>query len=136
VSGDVTRRRFVTGTLAGGAAVALPVAAEAKPAKEKRSGSTRTVEVAIVGAGFAGLTAARALTGAGRSVAVVEARERVGGRVWNHHLGDGHISERGGTFVAPTQDHVMALAKQFGVATFPTELGKMSRTASRSRPRR
>ncbi len=119
MSGEVTRRRFVTGTLAGGATVALP-AAEAKPANQKGSGSTRKVEVAIVGAGFAGLTAARTLTRAGRSVAVVEARERVGGRVWNHQLGDGHISERGGTFVGPTQDHVMALAKQLGVATFPT----------------
>jgi NADPH-dependent 2,4-dienoyl-CoA reductase/sulfur reductase-like enzyme len=70
VSGDVTRRRFVTGTVAGGAAVALPVTAEARPANKQGSGPTRKVEVAIVGAGFAGLTAARALTRAGRSVAV------------------------------------------------------------------
>ena len=121
MTGDVTRRRFVTGTLAGGAAAALPATAEASASKRKRpTGSTRRVEVAIIGAGFAGLTAARTLARAGRSIAVVEARQRVGGRVWNHQLGGSQVSERGGTFVGPTQDHVLALAKQLGVRTFPT----------------
>ncbi len=121
VAGDLTRRRFVTGTLAGGAAAALPAGAQAKPAaRGRQGGSARKVDVAIVGAGFAGLTTARRLVAAGRSVAVVEARDRVGGRVWNHELGDGHISERGGTFVGPTQDHVQALARELGVRTFPT----------------
>jgi monoamine oxidase len=53
-------------------------------------------------------------------VIVVEARDRVGGRVWNHDLGGGVVSERGGTFVGPTQDRVLALAKELGVGTFPT----------------
>lgn len=74
----------------------------------------------VVGAGFAGLTAARELVKRGRSVIVLEARDRVGGRVFNHHLGHGVISEGGGTFVGPTQNHVLALAKQLGVRTFPT----------------
>jgi monoamine oxidase len=51
---------------------------------------------------------------------VLEARDRVGGRVWNHDLGGGKVSERGGTFVGPTQDHLMALATALGVGTFPT----------------
>src|SRR5213079_1637116 len=42
------------------------------------------------------------------------------GRVWNHELTGGDISERGGTFVGPTQDHVLALAKELGVDTFDT----------------
>jgi monoamine oxidase len=121
MSQDLTRRRFVAGTLAGGAAAALPASAEAKKTKHKKtSGSVRKVDVAVVGAGFAGLTAAADIAHHGRSVVVLEARDRVGGRVWNHDLGHGHVSERGGTFVGPTQDRVLALAKSLGVKTFPT----------------
>lgn len=120
----ITRRRFVTGTLVGGAAAALPATAEAKRQKRKHphnhASHTRKADVVVVGAGFAGLTAARQLHRAGKSVIVVEARNRVGGRVWNHNLGGGAVSERGGTFAGPTQDHVLALARALGVATFPT----------------
>ena len=78
------------------------------------------VDVVVVGAGFAGLAAARDLVAAGRSVAVVEARDRVGGRVVNHPLGPGDVVEMGGQWVGPTQDQVLALAKDTGVETFPT----------------
>ena len=78
------------------------------------------VDVVVVGAGFAGLAAARDLTAAGRSVAVVEARDRVGGRVLNASIGGGKIVEVGGQWVGPTQDRVMELAKDLEVETFPT----------------
>ena len=78
------------------------------------------VDVVVVGAGFAGLAAARDLVAAGRSVAVVEARDRVGGRVRNESIGDGKVVEVGGQWVGPTQDQVLALAKDLGVETFPT----------------
>ena len=78
------------------------------------------VDVVVVGAGFAGLTAARDLVAAGRTVAVLEARDRVGGRVRNQPIGDGKIVEVGGQWVGPTQDRVLALAEDLGVETFPT----------------
>jgi monoamine oxidase len=125
--GAITRRRFVTGVLAGGAAAAFPAAAEAarhRKAHRKRHHRHRRkghhADVVVVGAGFAGLTAARLIAAAGHSVTVLEARDRVGGRAWNHDLGGGLVSERGATFAGPTQDHILALAQAVGVSTFPT----------------
>ena len=86
----------------------------------ERGSTRRSVDVAIVGAGFAGLTAAVELRGHGKSVAVLEARNRVGGRAHNHHIGGGEISEAGATFVGPTQGHIIRLAERFKVGRFPT----------------
>ncbi len=80
----------------------------------------RRADVCVVGAGLAGLTAARELTRRGRSVVVLEARDRVGGRTLNHPIGGGEIAEAGGQFVGPTQDRVLALATALKVGTFPT----------------
>ena len=77
-------------------------------------------DVIVVGAGLAGLAAARALTANGSSAVVVEARERVGGRLLNHDIGGGEVVEVGGQWIGPTQDRLAALARELGVATFPT----------------
>src|SRR5881296_2735010 len=77
-------------------------------------------DVCVVGAGYAGLTAARRLAGAGRSVIVLEARDRVGGRIWTHHLSDGSTIDRGGAFLAPGHDAIHELAKEVGVSTYKT----------------
>jgi monoamine oxidase len=77
-------------------------------------------DVAIVGAGLAGLVAARRLVAAGREVVVVEARERVGGRLLNEEIGDGKVVEVGGQWIGPTQERLAALAAELGVGTFPT----------------
>ena len=84
------------------------------------SDPSQSVDVAVVGAGLAGLTAARDLLAAGRSVAVLEARDRVGGRILNEELGDGKVVEVGGQWIGPTQDRMAALAREMGVDTFPT----------------
>lgn len=80
----------------------------------------REVDVVVVGAGLAGLVAARQLASAGRSVVVVEARDRVGGRTLNQDIGGGHVVELGGQWVGPTQDRVYALAADLGIGTFPS----------------
>jgi monoamine oxidase len=77
-------------------------------------------DVAIVGAGLAGLVAARHLRAAGATPIVLEARDRVGGRTLNEPLGDGQVVEVGGQWIGPTQDRLAALARELGVATFPT----------------
>lgn len=77
-------------------------------------------DLLIVGAGLAGLVAARRLRQRGRSVMVLEARPRVGGRILNAAVTDGASVEVGGQWVGPAQDRVLALAEELGVQTFPT----------------
>ena len=77
-------------------------------------------DVAVVGAGLAGLVAARDLSRAGASVVVLEARGRVGGRTLNEPLGQGDVVEVGGQWVGPTQHRMQALARSVGVDTYPT----------------
>ena len=78
----------------------------------------RRVDVVVVGAGLAGLVAARKLRAAGRSVLVVEARDRVGGRILNHTVRGGSVIESGGAFIGPTQGHIKRLARELDVKTF------------------
>jgi monoamine oxidase len=79
-----------------------------------------SADVLVVGAGIAGLVAARDLSAAGRSVIVLEARNRVGGRIVNEQIGDGKIVEMGGQWAGPTQDKILGLATELGIGTFPT----------------
>jgi monoamine oxidase len=80
----------------------------------------REAEVVVVGAGIAGLVAARELTEAGKETLVLEARDRVGGRLLNHDLGDGKVVEVGGQWIGPTQDRLQALVDELGIETYPT----------------
>jgi monoamine oxidase len=77
-------------------------------------------DVAIVGAGLAGLVAARRIVAAGARPLIVEARERVGGRLLNEEIGDGKVVEVGGQWIGPTQERLATLATELGVGTFPT----------------
>ncbi len=81
---------------------------------------SRETDVVIVGAGLAGLAAARKLTAEGIDCVVLEARDRVGGRTLNHSIGDGKIVEVGGQWVGPTQTRVLELMRELGLESFPT----------------
>jgi monoamine oxidase len=82
-------------------------------------GSGPDTEVLVVGAGYAGLTAALHLMETGRDVMVLEARDRVGGRVWTDHV-DGVPLDLGGMWVGARHSHFRALLERFGLETFPT----------------
>jgi monoamine oxidase len=114
--GRITRRAALGAGAAGAVGVALPGGG----GQARGADAVRRADVAVVGAGFAGLTAARELVRAGRSVVVLEARDRVGGRVLNASIGGGEIVEVGGQWIGPTQDRIAALARELGVATFKT----------------
>ena len=75
-------------------------------------------DVAIVGAGFAGLQAARELTKRGLRVEVLEARDRVGGRVQTTTLDDGTWLDVGGQWFGPGQNRCYRLAAELGKRTY------------------
>jgi monoamine oxidase len=121
--GQWTRRQFVrntglgalaaTGLASGGAARA----AEGEPEEQPRPGGSRSssdYDAIVLGAGFAGVTAARELRMRELSVLLLEARPRIGGRTFTSEIG-GHQFELGGAFVHWTQPHVWAEIVRYGL---------------------
>jgi monoamine oxidase len=122
----ITRRRFVAGSLATGVGAAIPAAADAKSThrhkpRHKPRSTLHHADVAVVGAGLSGLTAARQIAAAGRSVIVLEARARVGGRCYSRSIGAGasDVANMGATFVGPTQSQILGLMGELGISKFP-----------------
>ncbi|MBR8129024.1 flavin monoamine oxidase family protein [Burkholderia ambifaria] len=117
---DLSRRQWLKAT---GASVAIGgLAMSASRASADAAPIPGDVlDVAIVGAGLAGLTAARDLRYAGcESFAVLEARDRVGGRTLNYDVGGGYVTEVGGQWIGPGQTAVADLARELEVGTFPS----------------
>ncbi|GAA0355356.1 flavin monoamine oxidase family protein [Streptomyces turgidiscabies] len=104
---------------AGAAAATVPVAASAASAASRGTAAApaaaATWDVIVIGAGFAGVTAARELRARGKRVLVLEARDRIGGRTWTDTYG-GQLIERGGTWVEPTQPYLGAELKRYSLA--------------------
>jgi monoamine oxidase len=117
----LSRRQFAALSASSAAAAGLAGAELARPARARaRPAPARSVDVAVVGAGLAGLTAARRLVAAGRSVVVLEARDRVGGRTLDRSITRHKVVELGGQWAGPGQDKVLHLAKELGIKTFET----------------
>src|SRR5919112_340311 len=78
------------------------------------------MRIVVVGAGFAGLAAAERIAAAGHDVEVVEARDRIGGRVWSDRLGNGALIERGAEFITAGYETTERIGPRLGL-----ELGGM-----------
>lgn len=115
----VSRRGLLGGLTVGAGALAAGGLTFPAEAATRQGGLPARVDVVVVGGGLSGLVAARRVAEVGRSVLVLEARDRVGGRILNHRLhSGGAVIEAGGAFVGPTQDHLLRLADALGVRTF------------------
>ncbi|WP_406165581.1 flavin monoamine oxidase family protein [Streptomyces sp. NBC_00996] len=93
-------------------------------------------DVIVLGAGLAGLAAARDLAGGGADVLVLEARERVGGRVEQARLPDGRTVQLGGEVVGRAHTAYLQLAEELGLKTVPSyvaEPGRMTRATPEGR---
>ncbi|MEM7119238.1 MAG: NAD(P)/FAD-dependent oxidoreductase [Chloroflexota bacterium] len=86
-------------------------------------------KVIVVGAGFAGLTAAFELQERGFDVNVLEARNRVGGRVWSRKLPNGTVVEMGGEWITATDKNMRAMAKRLNVPLVDVGVDFMVREA-------
>jgi monoamine oxidase len=129
---SLTRRRLLTGVAAASVGATLAGCGDSSPVAGAQAADPGNAtigdyqaDVVVVGAGLAGLTAARKLAAAGREVLVVEARDRVGGRTVNQLVtapgaSPGTIVEVGGQWVGPGQDRVLALIDELGLQTFKT----------------
>jgi monoamine oxidase len=73
----------------------------------------------VVGAGFSGIAAARRLQDAGVDARVLEARARLGGRVWGREMDDGTVVSVGGTWLGKGQDRLFAIARDVGLTPYP-----------------
>jgi monoamine oxidase len=137
--GVFDRRQLLIGTLALGGAAALGGCSQDQPRAEDRqvrspSGAPsqdRTVDVLVIGAGIAGLAAAQHVVGAGRSCAVLEARDRVGGRIWTSGAWSDLPVELGASWIHGTDGNpVYDEINRLGLATTAFDVGSFEGVGS------
>jgi len=78
------------------------------------------VRVAVIGAGYAGLSTALTLADRGVEALVLEANDRPGGRIFSQRLTPGGVVDHGGQWVGPTQTHLLEWSRRFSCARFDT----------------
>ena len=93
-----------------------------------------SLRIVVIGAGVAGLAAAHDLAASGCEVVVLEARDRVGGRVWSTRLENGEVVELGGEWLASGQASVLGLAAELGLRLVDPGIDFVSRDAVGGEP--
>jgi monoamine oxidase len=105
--------------VAGAAGIGIAAAAGASTACARQGGDdVDTADVIVVGAGLSGLCTARELVRQGKDTLVLEARDRVGGRMVRKSVMDGGWIDLGGQWIGPTQTNILSLAQSLGVKHF------------------
>lgn len=101
---------------------------------EPKMAGTREADVLVIGAGMAGLTAARALQAAGKRVIVLEARDRIGGRIWTETIAGQRVDLGASWIHGVTGNPLSELAARVGAKTVPTDYESMQRFDPSGRP--
>jgi monoamine oxidase len=119
---SLSRRSLLKLSMLLAASAALPAVACGTETTTQSAQEAEMLDVIVIGAGAAGLAAARDLVAAGKSVLVIEARNRIGGRVWTDRSWQDLPLEAGAGWIqTATGNPLTLLAAQFGAETFETD---------------